>query len=180
MATEKLKSFAPILWAFVIITISIPFIVANENTLSQYVSAQQSNNETVAFTTAIINANSSINESKSFTVTYTPVKTSNLSLVSFTLTNASGSLATVNTDYVVNLSAGSFTFKNTSIWEQNRGNNNSIVSYQYYANGYIQNTGAVSILSLIDFICALMVLIAIVGYFYKEKLFEVYENLTGG
>jgi flagellar hook-associated protein FlgK len=168
---KQLKALSPIIYMFLVIVIGVAFVVSNANSISTSVQSQPITDESVNFASARIAANLSINESKVFTVTYNPVAQSNLSLTDFVLTNASGSAATVTTDYVVNLATGGFTLKNTTFW-LNPASNISLVDYNYYDNNYVEDTGTRTMLSLIVFFLALGILFVVIRYVGWDKLKE--------
>ncbi len=169
---SKLDGLKPIILIFLVAIIGVTFIVANDNSLSPSINSQPIYNESVNFASARIASNFSVNESKVFTVTYSPVTTSNLSLVSLTMTNQSGTAAVLNTDYKVNLTNGQITFLNSSLWQVPESTNTSLINYNYYSGSYVKDTASRSIFSLIDFMSAIGVLLVVVGYLYRNKIWE--------
>lgn len=178
MADNKLKGLQPVLWAFIIILISVPFIVANANTTSQLTNSQPIINESINVASAKNITNPYVTLTVNFTLVQAPTVNSNVSLASFTLTNNSGSVATLNTDYSVNLRTGQFSLLNTTFWSTYT-NNLTRATYNYYNINYVNDPASRSMFSIIDFMSALGILIIIVGYYYRSNIFHFLEHLRG-
>ena len=160
----------PILLTFIVIMIAIPFIINNADNLNPITSAQFQN-DTQNISTARL-AGNGINASINYTVTKTPLLTSNLSLESFAIYNSSGSVATITTDYLVDLSTGVYSLKNSSFWIAS--GNITYVTYNYFDDSYITDSGSRNILLLTVFFMALGLLAWVIYYNW-----EYVENLIG-
>jgi len=113
--------------------------------------------------------NTSEMEASVYTVTNNPTswQAETCPLTAFSLSNTSGTVLTVDTDYRVYLANGTFTLLNTAdtvaaLYPTNVSN----VAYQYCGDDYMQGWGG-TILDLIPGFFALAILIFSVGMFYS-------------
>lgn len=167
------RDLKPIFGMFIVIVIGVAFMLTISNSLSPSTLIQSVSSESHSIATARVGTLNNINESKTFAVTNTPALTSNLPISNFVLKNATGSSATATTDYVVNVTDGTYTLKNTTFWV-NQVSNSSSVDYSYYSSNYVKDAGTNSVLSLIPFLTALGLLLCVIGYLNWEKIEEYF------
>jgi len=112
-------------------------------------------------------ANNNINESYTFTLENDDWV--NGSVVIYNSTG--GNVFTAGTDYIVNYTAETITFKNTST-TVNYNNNITLVDYQYYSDNYVEDSSSRTLLSVL----MIMVIIGIAMYalvpFIKSKVIK--------
>jgi hypothetical protein len=170
-----MKDLQPIIYMFLIIVIGTAFIVANANSISPSTQSQQIFNETFNTATAKNLTDPYIKTSVNFTLAYRPLLINNISIESFVLTNATGTIATLDTDYALNTVTGQFNLLNTTFWS-NLGSNVSVASYKYYDTNYVEDSGTRTMLQLIIFFLALGILFAVIRYIGWDRLKELFGS----
>jgi len=112
----------------------------------------------------------SINESYEYTITNAPTswKVLDCPITNFAITNSSGTAWTVTTDYVFTASTGTYTLVDTDVTNQtSQTDNQTLVSYSYCGDDFLNSTWQRSIMNLIPGFFALALLIFSVGMFFS-------------
>lgn len=123
------------------------------------------NNEAV---TIIKYDNVSVNTTRVYTLTNAPTgwKTADCPLASIVLSNSSGTVFTITTDYLVTPAAGTFTLKNTTATTQT-ADNKTYVDYTYCADDYLNLSWGRSVINYVPGFFAIALLLVSLGFFYS-------------
>ena len=147
---------------------------------------EQTGQSNVANESGILPRNDStgtVNSTAVLTVSIFPGSTtaSNLSLISFTLGNSSGDLAALTTDYTIDLASGQYSLINSSFWlTQNQSDNNTLITYAYRDQDYIQDASSRSIIRLILIFGSIAIFIFVIVIIFKDSsVNDKLKNLVG-
>jgi len=158
---EQMKG---IITSAIAVLLGLTFIVAMTGMLNPQTDWSSAVNESQDITSARVNGNE-INESYTLYVEYDLEKTGNSPIKNFVLNNGTED-ATETTDYVVNLTEGSYTLKNSTYWQNS--DNSSLVSYDYKDSTYIENGFGRTVAGLIIGFAALVLLAYLVSIVLKH------------
>jgi len=160
MTENKIRG---VLTSVIAVLIGLTFIIAMTGILNPQTDISSADNESQNISSARLSG-VNINESVEYTVDYDYETTGNTPIKNFVINNGTDD-ATVTTDYVVNLTEGSYTLKNSSYWQSS--DNSSLVSYDYYDSGYLENSFARVITGLILGFAALIILAWLVSWLVR-------------
>src|SRR6056297_3554953 len=158
---EKSKG---IINAAVVTLLALTFLVAMTGLLNPQTEWSSAVNESGDISDARIENGENINESYTFYVDYDYSTTENTPIRSFSINNGTAD-ATETTDYVVNLTEGSYTLVNSTYWQNS--DNSTLVSYEYKDSTYIENSFGRTIAGLILGFAALVILAYLVAWVLK-------------
>jgi len=162
---EQLKS---ILLIFIAVVVALPLMLGIVGITNPQTQLSTATNEEINLTPAYIDA-VNINESVTFTLDYGQATTGNTPISSFVLGNSTDD-ATVTTDYVVDLDAGTFTLKNSSFWQNTT--QTGYADYQYKDSSYMDTSFARVLTALIIGIASLALLAGIIAWLMKMFSYE--------
>lgn len=160
MTENKIKG---VLTSVIAVLIGLTFIIAMTGILNPQTEISSAVNESQDISSARLNGNE-INDSVEFTVDYDYETTGNSPIKNFVINNGTDE-ATETTDYVVNLTEGSYTLENSSYWQSS--DNDTLVSYDYYDEGYLENSFARTLTGLILGFAALVLLAWLVSWLIR-------------
>src|SRR6056297_878636 len=112
MTENKIRG---VLTSVIAVLIGLTFIIAMTGILNPQTDISSADNESQNISSARLSG-VNINESVEYTVDYDYETTGNTPIKNFVINNGTDD-ATVTTDYVVNLTEGSYTLKNSSYWQ---------------------------------------------------------------
>lgn len=158
---EQMKG---ILGMFIAIIVALPLLLSMVSLINPQTELSSVTNEEINLSDAYIAADS-INESVEFTLDYGYDTTGNTPISSFVLGNSSDD-ATETTDYVVNLTEGTFTLKNSTFW-QSTSDQLGYADYDYKASSYMENSFPRLITGLIIGFAALVILAFLVAWIVR-------------
>ena len=166
-----LSTIQKLLLAFITLIIGLVLVGSIAVSTDDMTSYASTTGESHALNTNGTQLNTSIMVGGAYTVTNRPTgwKAESCPLTAFSLSNTSGSVLTVDTDYRVYLANGTFTLVSPITAEATLAlypTNTSNVAYQYCGDDYMQGWGG-TILDLIPGFFALAILIFSVGMFYS-------------
>ncbi len=168
----SMSSMNKLIAAFVMLILGVVFAtqiatLGQEITTTTYVSSE---NHLVAGTIATGKNQTEINGTIVYTLTNAPTgwKVDDCPITGFVLTNNSGTALTVTTQYVLTASAGTFTLVDDGVLNTTiDGNNNTIASYNYCGDDYMNLTWGRTSINLVPGFFALALLLISVGLFYS-------------
>lgn len=165
-----MKSTSKLIAAFVTLMIGAVFIgtISSEaNTVTGYTNV---GNESIAMNTTGF---THINTNHVYTITHAPSgwqKQESCIPKDFAIKNSTGHVLTKDTDYVVYLSNGTFSLKDTTATndsDQLYPTNYTWVDYNYCANTYLNSSWGRTVLNLVGGFFAIALMIISVGLFYS-------------
>jgi len=154
-----------IISAVIVSLIALTFITAMTGILNPQTDWSSVDNESEDISDLRIENGVNINESYTLYVDYDYSTTGNTPIRSYSLSNGTDD-ATETTDYVVNLTEGSYTLVNSTYWHNS--DNSTLVSYEYKDSDYIENNFGRVIAGLIIGFAALVVLAYLVSWVMKQ------------
>ncbi len=153
----KIKGdLAMIMMLFIGVTLAIVFTTQIANNVFDQTNTVTAPNETQSIVSARL-AGNDVDPGTLFTVTFDQVATGNDPIDTFVLRDEQGNAATVTTDYIVNLTTGTYTLVNTSFWSQ-EPENTTFRSYNYKGSDYVDDSGSRLMIALILLFAALATL----------------------
>jgi len=171
-----------IITAFVLVVLAVAFLVAisdQTNVVTTKTSVASESHDTSAglklanilgldYTATHVQVNIS-NTGSNLTVTNAPTswKTEDCPLTNVVVTNGSGTVYTLNTDYTLDAVNGKVALLNTTATQHLATESNStLVSYTYCSNGYVNSSWGRSLLGVNIGLYAIAVLVIAVGLVY--------------
>jgi len=144
---------------FILALLGLVFISAMTGILNPQTDLSTATSEEINISSAIIDDNN-INTSVSFDLDYGYSTTGNTPISSLVITNGT-TTATLTTDYLVDTDLGNFSLKNSTYM---LGAGDTLyATYNYKASGYLDNSFARLVTSLIIGFTALVIVVYLVG-----------------
>lgn len=160
------KSLAFLITGFVLLIVGVSLLTPTAEIVLGQTDKLGISNEALDISSARINAAGNINETLEFTVTNNPTgwKSEDCPLTNFVYGNSTTDY-TLTTDYLVTLSTGVFTLKNTTTTIS--GTNSTLADYTYCADDYLNSSWQRTVLNLVPGFFAIALLLIAVGLFYS-------------
>lgn len=162
---------ALLIMIFIGAIVSLTFLDSISNNIAGQTTLLAITNESQDISGARI-SNEQINESFTFTVTNNPGASGrkNVSINGFVIRNDTGAVATITTDYVINVSNGVYNLVNSSFWVFNgtsNQTNGTVRDYNFPSAEYVTDIGSRSIISLILIFAAIAIFIFVIVMLFK-------------
>lgn len=161
---------------FVLLFIGVVVILALMspifNSQAQMTDKSTTSNQSVSTVTAYVD-DDDVNESKTFTILEQDAKQQAFcDLSSVAVRNGAGTALTLDTDYELDATAGTFNLLNTSKTIPSVALNLTYVDYTFCGDGYVYSSGGRSVAGIIGVFSAL----ALLGFvLYQSKIWEMFR-----